>query len=95
MSESGQADIYLTYPNLSLLAEGVGRIYAHCRSRTGRHTYGRPFKSRPSAICTVCGDDPVSYNGSRVDYDLAHGWPYVLTEESGPLSSGRISYRRI
>jgi hypothetical protein len=60
-----------------------GRRYAHCTSDTGRHTYGRPFKARPSAVCSVCGDDPIPNAGGdpdyydRVRYDLDEDWPYL------------------
>lgn len=35
------------------------------------------FKSRPSAVCDHCGDDPVTYNGSRALYDRERDWPYT------------------
>jgi hypothetical protein len=59
-----------------------GRTYCHCTSN--RHKRGRPFKARPSAVCSVCGDDPVTHNGSRIAYDLGEDWPYpdTLTERS-------------
>jgi hypothetical protein len=44
-----------------------GRQTAQCRSC-------KKFKSRPSSVCGQCGDDPVTYNGDRRQYDLAHGW---------------------
>lgn len=31
------------------------------------------FKSEPAAVCSYCGDDPVSYNGSRVEFNRAYG----------------------
>jgi len=57
-----------------------GRTYAFCTSNN--HRRGRPFKARPSAVCPVCGDDPVTHNASRVQYDLDEDWPYpdTLTE---------------
>jgi hypothetical protein len=41
----------------------------HCLSRSCGS-----FVSRPSAICSVCGNDPVTYNGDRLAFDRAHGW---------------------
>lgn len=41
----------------------------HCLSRSCGS-----FVSRPSAICKVCGNDPVTYNGDRLAFDRAHGW---------------------
>jgi hypothetical protein len=32
------------------------------------------FKSRPSAVCTECGDEPYSFNGDPRDFDRAHGY---------------------
>lgn len=32
------------------------------------------FKSEPAAVCTVCGDDPVSHNGDRHEFNRAHGY---------------------
>lgn len=32
------------------------------------------FKPRPSSVCGSCGDDPVSHNGDRREYDRAHGY---------------------
>jgi hypothetical protein len=30
------------------------------------------FKPAPSAVCDFCGDDPVTHNGSRQDFDAAY-----------------------
>jgi transcriptional regulator with XRE-family HTH domain len=30
------------------------------------------FKSAPSSVCDYCGDDPVTHNGERRDYDAAY-----------------------
>lgn len=47
------------------------RTYAHClRKGCGS------FKSRPSALCPKCGDDPVTHNGDRRAFDRAYDWPY-------------------
>jgi hypothetical protein len=48
----------------------VGRLLAHC-FQCG------DFKSRPSSVCTRCGDDPVSHNGDRREFDRAYDWPYL------------------
>ncbi len=32
------------------------------------------FKSEPAAICGYCGDDPVSHNGDRHDFNRAYGY---------------------
>lgn len=32
------------------------------------------FKSEPAAVCSQCGDDPVSHNGDRHEYNRAHGY---------------------
>lgn len=42
--------------------EGIGRTHCRCGC----------FKSRPSAVCSQCGDDPVTHNGSALEYDEAH-----------------------
>lgn len=34
----------------------------------------RKFKPRPSSVCGQCGDDPVTYNGDRMEFDRAHGY---------------------
>jgi rRNA maturation endonuclease Nob1 len=44
-----------------------GRLTAQCKSC-------KKFIKRPSSVCGWCGNDPVSYNGDRRQYDLAHGW---------------------
>jgi hypothetical protein len=46
------------------------RAYANC-AHCGK------FKSRPSAVCGHCGDDPVPYNWSRMLYDRERDWPYT------------------
>lgn len=64
------------------------RVYQRKRQRQIREytgQAGRPrvaakcqvcgvMKQRPSSICQKCGDDPVTYNGDRYEYDRAHGW---------------------
>ena len=32
------------------------------------------FKPRPSSVCRSCGDDPVSFNGDRREFDRAYGY---------------------
>lgn len=50
------------------------------RASTGRRTFHclstscGSFVSRPSAVCKVCGNDPVPHNGDRYEFDRAHGW---------------------
>ena len=45
------------------------RAYANCPC-CGK------FKSRPSAVCGWCGDDPVPHNWDRHLYDRERDWPY-------------------
>jgi hypothetical protein len=44
-----------------------GRPHVHCAS-CGR------FKTRPSATCRICGDQPVPLGVTDGDYDRAYGW---------------------
>jgi hypothetical protein len=46
--------------------------YGHERGAANCASCGR-FKSAPAAICGACGDDPVSYNGNRAEFNRAHG----------------------
>lgn len=46
---------------------GMTRGAAHCDS-CGR------FKSRPSSVCSYCGNDPVSHHGDAREFDRAHGY---------------------
>lgn len=47
-------------------AKGTGGVKRCCQS-CGR------FKPRPSSRCDYCGDEPVSHNGSDIDFDRAYG----------------------
>lgn len=38
------------------------------------------FKSRPSSVCGVCGNDPVTHNGDRREYDRAHGYAGLVRD---------------
>lgn len=48
------------------------RDYGHKRG-AARCFSCNSFKSKPSAICGRCGDDPVTHNGDRREFDRAHG----------------------
>lgn len=36
------------------------------------------FKSRPSSICTICGDEPGTHNGDPMQFDEAYYGERVL-----------------
>lgn len=41
------------------------------------------FKSRPSAVCGYCGDDPVTWGGSAADFDRAYGYDGLDSSDLG------------
>jgi hypothetical protein len=44
------------------------RVYPASYRKSGRRNQG---------AMTRCGDDPVSHNGDRREFDRAYDWPYL------------------